>query len=240
MPTTAERDGEKRAAATHAVAELADGMVVGLGSGSTTAFAVEAVATRVASGLRVVVIPASEKTAALARRLGVPLTDFVEHRHIDVTVDGADQIERGTLNLIKGLGGALLREKILAIASDRMIVIADETKLVDRLGPRTPVPVEIVPFGWQTTLDRLSQLDCLDREPRLRVTGATPFTTDNGNYIIDCTFAAIPDPAALEARLGAIVGVVASGLFVGLASQVVVGRPARVEVIEPDHGGRPR
>jgi ribose 5-phosphate isomerase A len=209
-------------------------MVVGLGSGSTTAFAVEAVAARVASGLRVVVIPSSEATAALARQLGVPLTSFAEHRHIDVTIDGADQIERGTLDLIKGLGGALLREKIVASASDRMIVIVDETKLVDRLGPGTPLPVEIIPFGWQATLDRLSTLDC---EPRLRVVGDKPYTTDNGNYIIDCTMAEIPDPSALEARLCAIVGVVESGLFVGFASQVVVGRPGRVEVIESNRHG---
>lgn len=236
MARPGARDGEKRAAARHAVAALEDGMVVGLGSGSTTAFAVEALATRVANGLRVVVIPGSEATAALAHRLGVPLTSFGEHRHLDVTIDGADQIARGTLDLIKGLGGALVRERILASASDRMIVIADGTKLVERLGPGTPLPVEIIPFGWQTTLDRLSAVEC---EPRLRLTGDSPFTTDSGNYVIDCTFAGIPDPAALEARLRRIVGVVDSGLFLGLASRVVVGRPAGVEVIESNRGPRP-
>ena len=150
----------------------------------------------------------------------MPLTSFAKHRRIDVTIDGADQVERGTLNLIKGLGGALLREKIVASASDRMIVVVDETKLVDRLGRSTPLPVETVSFGWQTTLDRLSALGC---EPRLRMAGDKPFTTDSGNYIIDCVIAEIPDPAALEARLSAIIGVVESGLFIGLASKIVVG-----------------
>lgn len=117
-------------------------MVLGLGSGSIAAFAVEAVAARVAKGFRVAAIPSSEETAALARQFGVPLTSFAKHRRIDVTIDGADQVERGTLNLIKGLGGALLREKIVASASDRMIVVVDETKLVDRLGRSTPLPVE--------------------------------------------------------------------------------------------------
>jgi ribose 5-phosphate isomerase A len=177
-----DRDGMKRAAALRAVGEIEDGMVVGLGSGSTTGFAVEALGAGVARGLRIVAIPASEMTAALARRLGVPLTSFAEHRRIDVTIDGADQVERGTLNLMKRLGGTLLREKIVASASRRMIVVADETKLVTRLGPRTPLPVEIIPFGWQTVLDRLAGNGCA---PRLRLSGEAPFTTDGGNYIAD-------------------------------------------------------
>jgi ribose 5-phosphate isomerase A len=224
-----EQDGQKRAAAARAVEEVEDGMVLGLGSGSTAAFAVEAVAARVVNGLRVAAIPSSETTAALARQFGVPLTSFAKHRRIDVTIDGADQVECGTLNLVKGLGGALLREKIVARASDRMIVVVDETKLVDRLGRRTPLPVETVSFGWQATLDHLSALGC---GLRLRLAGDKPFTTDGGNYIIDCTIVETPHPAVLEARLSAIIGVVESGLFIGLASKIVVGRPAGVEVIE--------
>lgn len=224
-----KQDGQKRAAAARAVAEVEDGMVLGLGSGSTVAFAVEALAARIAEGLRVVVIPSSRTTAILARQLGVPLTSFAQHRRIDVTIDGADQVERGTLNLVKGLGGALLREKIVASASNRMIVVVDESKLVDRLGRSTPLPVETVSFGWQITLDRLSALGC---EPRLRLAGDDPFTTDSGNYIIDCAITEIPEPSALEARLSAIIGVVESGLFIGLASKIVVGRPGGVEVIE--------
>jgi ribose 5-phosphate isomerase A len=165
----------------------------------------------------------------LARRLGVPLTSFVEHRRIDVSIDGADQVERGTLTLVKGLGGALLREKIVAAASDRMIVVVDETKLVDRLGANTPLPVEIVSFGWQTVLDRLA---AIGYAPRLRLVGDEPFTTDGGNYIVDCAIAEMPDPAVLEARLAAIIGVVESGLFIGLAAKIVVGGPTSVEVIE--------
>jgi ribose 5-phosphate isomerase A len=219
----------KRAAALRAVAEVGDGMVVGLGSGSTAAFALEGLAERIAGGLRVLGIPTSDAMAALARRLGIPLASFDEHRRIDLTIDGADQVERGTLHLIKGLGGALLREKIVAAASARLIVAVDESKLVDRLGDRTALPVEIVPFGWQTTLDRLA---ALGSAPRLRRAGAQPFTTDGGNYIADCALREIPDPAALEARLSAVIGVVETGLFIGLASTIVVGRPAGVEIIE--------
>ena len=220
----------KHAAARRAVAEVEDGMVVGLGSGSTTAFALEALAERVAGGLRIAGIPSSEPTAALALRLGIPLTDFDRHRRIDLTIDGADQVERKTLHLIKGRGGALLREKIVAAASARLIVAVDESKLVDRLGGRTPLPVEIVPFGWQTTLDRLTA--ALGGAPRLRKAGGRPFTTDGGNCIADCDLPEIADPAALEARLSAIIGVVETGLFIGLASMIVVGRPDGVEVIE--------
>jgi ribose 5-phosphate isomerase A len=219
----------KRAAAVRAVAEIEDGMVLGLGTGSTAAFAIEALAARVDEGLRIVGIATSEKTAVLARRLGVPLTSFAEHRHIDLTIDGADQVEHRTLHLIKGLGGALLHEKIVASASNQMIVIVDETKLVDRLGRATLLPVEIVSFGWQTVVDRLSAIGCA---PRLRLVGDKPFITDGGNYIIDCAIEEITDPAALEAWFATIVGVVESGLFVNLASRVVVGRPAGVEVLE--------
>jgi len=225
----AARDSMKRAAAERAVAEIRDGMVLGLGSGSTAAFAIEALAARAAAGLNIVGIPSSERSAALARGLGVPLATFTEHRRIDLTIDGADQVERGTLALVKGLGGALLREKIVASASSRMIVVVDETKLVDRLGGRTPLPVEIVAFGWQTVLERLTVIGCA---PRLRLLDGEPFVTDGGNYIVDCHIAEIFDPAGLEARLSSIVGVVETGLFVGLASKVMVGRPEGVEVIE--------
>jgi ribose 5-phosphate isomerase A len=220
-------DAAKRAAAAHAVAEVEDGMVVGLGSGSTAEFAIEALAARIAQGLRVTGIPTSEKTATFARRLGVKLTSFAEHRCVDIAIDGADQVARRTLALIKGRGGALLREKIVASASKRMIVVVDETKLVDGLGD-TLLPVEIVAFGWQTVLDRLSVIGCA---PQLRLVGDRPFTTDGGNYIADCAIGAIPDPAVMEARLSAIVGVVESGIFVGQASKVVVGRRTGVDVL---------
>jgi len=229
MMLSPQQDRWKRNAAVRAVAEVGNGMVLGLGSGSTAAFAIEALAERIAEGLHVVGIPSSEATATLAQRHGIPLATFAEHRRIDITIDGADQVECATLNLIKGLGGALLREKILASASDRMIVVVDETKLVNRLGGQTPLPVEIVPFGWQVVCERLSAIGCA---PRLRLAGERPFTTDGGNYIADCTFAHIPDSAALATKLSSMVGVIESGLFIAMASMIVVGRPTGVEVIE--------
>jgi ribose 5-phosphate isomerase A len=224
-----DQDGLKRLAAAAAIAEVEDGMVLGLGSGSTAAFAVEALAARVAQGLDVAAIPTSEQTAAQARRLGIRLSSFAEHRRIDITIDGADEVEIATLNLIKGRGGALLREKIVASASDRMVVIVDEGKLVDRLGQHAPVPVEIVAFGWQVTLDRLADLGA---RPTLRVVGDEPYRTDSGNHIADCAFGEIDDPADLERRLAAITGVVESGLFIGLAARVLVGTQAGIRVLE--------
>ena len=147
----AAQDAMKRQAAEAAVAEVEDGMVLGLGTGSTAAMAVEALAARVRDGLRVVGIPTSERTAAQARGLGIPLATFAEHQRIDLTIDGADEVQRGALGLIKGLGGALLWEKIVASNSARMTVMVDESKLVDRLGEKVRLPVEVVPFGWQAT-----------------------------------------------------------------------------------------
>jgi len=223
-------DPAKRNAAARAVAAVEDKMVLGLGSGSTAALMVEALAKRIAAeGLSVAGIPTSEGTAALAKRLGVPLTDLERNRRIDLTIDGADQIERGTLNLVKGLGGALLREKIVAEASARMIVIADASKLVQRLGDATPLPVEIVPFGWPLVLDRLKELraECV-----LRREGDVPFVTNGGNYVADCRFDTIADAAALQVKLKSITGVVETGLFIGLASQAMIGRSDGVEILE--------
>jgi ribose 5-phosphate isomerase A len=222
-------DRAKRNAAARAVQAVEAKMVLGLGSGSTASIALELLAARIAQGLAVTGIPTSERTAALAKRLGIPLTDFARQRRIDLTIDGADQIEEGTLNLVKGLGGAMLREKIVAEASTRMIVIADHTKRVQRLGAATPVPVEVVPFGWERTLNRLRELDgaCT-----LRQSGAAPFLSDGGNYVADCTFDGIADAGALQARLKGITGVVETGLFVGLASQAILGTDDGVSILE--------
>lgn len=226
--TVPGQDSMKRAAAARAIEMVEDGMVLGLGSGSTAAFAMEALATRVAKGLRIVGIPTSDKTAALARQRGIPLTSFADHRRIDLTIDGADEVERNTLHLIKGQGGALLREKIVAAASTRMIVVADQSKLVDRLGTHAPLAVEIVAFGWPAALDRLSKAGLA---PRLRHIGDEPFVTDSGNYIADCAIQGIADPIALERRLAMLVGVVESGLFIGLASTVIVGGTDGVTIL---------
>src|SRR2546430_16579783 len=142
------RDELKRAAARRAIEEVEDGMVVGLGTGSTAAFVVEGLAARVAAGLRVVGIPTSERTAAQARRLGIPIATFAEHQRPELTIDGADEVQLGTLDLIKGLGGALLREKIVAAASERLVIVVDQEKLVEPLGEHTAVPDEATQFAW--------------------------------------------------------------------------------------------
>ena len=220
-PTDADRDALKRAAAEAAVGLVQDGMVVGLGTGSTAAFAVEALARRHRQGLRLVGIPTSERTAAQARAAGIPLATFAEHRQIDLTIDGADEVERGTLNLIKGLGGALLREKIVASASRQLAIIVDGGKLVDRLGTHAPVPVEGVAFGMEVARAAL-EVFAADVQPRRSPTGEL-FVTDGGNRILDCRFAGpIADPARLEDRIRRIVGVVESGLFIGRADPVLV------------------
>jgi ribose 5-phosphate isomerase A len=201
---------QKQAAAEIAAAFVRDGMIVGLGSGSTAALAIEAISRR---RLRIQGVPTSERAAALARSLGIPLTTLEEHTAIDMTVDGADQVERTTLHLIKGRGGALLREKIVAAASHRVVIVVDEAKLTERLN--IPVPVEVVPFGWETTARRLREVG----EPRLR----EGFRTDEGNLILDCHCGAIAAPEELARRLDGIVGVVEHGLFLGMASQVIAG-----------------
>jgi ribose 5-phosphate isomerase A len=235
-----EQDDLKRLAAEAAVAEVEDGMVLGLGSGSTAAFAVEALAARVAKGLDVVAIPTSERTGTQARRLGIRLSSFAEHRKIDLTIDGADEVERGTLNLIKGLGGALLREKIVAAASRRLAIVVDGAKLVDRLGTRAPVPVEVVAFGLEATR---AALEGLGASARLRLTSAgEPFVTDSGNRILDCSFGPIADPARLEERIRRVVGVVESGLFIGRADPVFVADATgvhRLDSARAHRGGPP-
>lgn len=214
------RDAAKRAAAEAAVAMVRDDMVVGLGTGSTAAFAIEALIRRVGAGLRIQGIPTSERSAAQARAGGIALTGFAAHPRIDVTIDGADEIEAETLHLIKGLGGALLREKIVAAASDRLVIVADAAKLVQRLGGTAPVPVEVVPFGWETTAERLRGLGT---EPELRrAAHGGPFQTDSGNLILDCRFGPIANPAVLERSIGQTIGVVESGLFIGMAHLALV------------------
>jgi ribose 5-phosphate isomerase A len=234
----ADRDALKRAAAEAAVELVQDGMVVGLGTGSTAAFAVEALARRHRQGLRFLGIPTSEPTAAQARAAGIPLTSFAEHRQIDLTIDGADEVERGTLNLIKGLGGALLRQKIVAAASRRLAIIVDGTKLVDRLGTHVPVPVEVVTFGLDATR---AALEGLGASARMRLSpSGDPFVTDGGNRILDCSFGPIADPARLEQRIERIVGVIESGLFISRADPVFVADAAGVHRLNSARAHRSR
>ena len=191
----------------------------------------EALIRRVRDGLRILAIPTSERSAAQAREGGIQLTDFAEHRRLNVTIDGADEIEVGSLNLVKGLGGALLREKIVAAASDRLVIVADGRKLVDRLGGTVSVPVEVVPFGWETTQERLKRLGA---EPVLRRDGeqGTPFRTDGGNLILDCAFGPIDDPARLEQAISQTVGVVENGLFIGMAELALVADAEDVQRLD--------
>jgi ribose 5-phosphate isomerase A len=231
----ASRDALKRAAAEAAVELVRDGMVVGLGTGSTATFAVEALARRRREGLRFVGIPTSERTAAQAKAENIPLTSFAEHRQIDLTIDGADEVERGTLNLIKGLGGALLHEKIVAAASRRLAIVVDGLKLVDQLGARTPVPVEVVAFGLEATQ---AALESIGASVRLRQSATgEPFITDSGNRILDCSFGPIADPARLEERIRRVVGVVESGLFIGRANVVFVAETNGVHRLESTRDG---
>jgi ribose 5-phosphate isomerase A len=230
MTDPAGRDRLKRAAAERAVAFVESGMVLGLGTGSTAEFVARELAARVARGLDVVAIPTSEHTADLARRLGLRLASFAEHRRIDLAIDGADEVARGSLDLIKGRGGALLREKIVAAASARFVVVVDDEKLVDRLGEHMPVPVEVVQFGWQAAA---AALESQGGEPHLRTEGGRPFVTDGGNYILDCRFGPIADPRETERRINTIVGVVENGLFVGRSSVVVVAAATGIDILTP-------
>jgi len=225
------RDRLKCAAAERALDFVENGMVLGLGTGSTAALFVAQLAGRVAAGLTIVAIPTSERTAARARQLGIPLTSFAEQRRIDLAIDGADEVQRTTLDLIKGRGGALLREKIVAAASSRFIVIVDHDKLVDRLGEGGPLPVEVAQFGWQASAAALERLGA---QPELRrADSAQPFVTDGGNFILDCRFGPLDDPLETERRINSIVGVVENGLFVGRSSAVIVASQDGIDVLTP-------
>lgn len=209
----------KKLAAERAVEAIEEGMTVGLGTGSTAYFAIERLGQRVKEGLNVRAVATSKRSEEQALALGIPIVSFAEVGQIDITIDGADEVDRN-LQLIKGGGGALLREKIVAARSAKMFVIVGEDKMVDTLGA-FPLPVEIVPFAHEWTLDALRALQL---NPGLRMEDGAPYVTDNGNYIADCRGASIDDPASLHAGLNAIPGVVENGLFVEMAHTVVVGR----------------
>jgi ribose 5-phosphate isomerase A len=212
----------KQRAGEAAVDHVKSGMVVGLGTGSTAKFFIAALASALRSGKLSGVrgIPTSLASERLARESGLPIATFSQIDHIDVTVDGADEIGPG-LSLIKGMGGALLREKMVAQNSAKLIIIADQSKVVNQLGSKSPLPVEITPFGYEATERFLRSLGC---EPKLRraADGAAVFVTDNGNYIFDCKFAGITDPSALQRQLADRAGIVESGLFLSMADLAIV------------------
>jgi ribose 5-phosphate isomerase A len=217
-------DQEKQLAARAAVKLVESGDVVGLGSGSTAAYAVRFLAERVAEGLKIVGIPTSLKTKQLSEELGIPLTTLDEQPRIDIDIDGADEIDP-QLNLIKGGGGAFLREKVIASASRRFVVIAESTKQVQRLG-KFPLPVEVIPFAESLIKGQIENLGA--KVALRRYPYGNPYVTDEGHHILDCTFGEIPDAPALAQKLCSIPGVVEHGLFIGMAEMALVGKGAEV------------
>ncbi len=219
-------------AAKAALAHVSDGMKLGIGTGTTAEEFVRVLAAKVATGLRVIGVPTSERTAALCTELNVPLSTLEETPQLDLTVDGADEIDPA-LTLIKGGGGALLREKIVATASSRMIVIADHSKMVETLG-RFPLPIEVNRFGLKATEIAIAEASSrlgLSGPVTLRVTDSQPFVTDGGHFILDASFGRIPDTRALSNALHAIPGVVEHGLFIGLADMAVIAGDGGIETV---------
>jgi ribose 5-phosphate isomerase A len=218
---------EKEAAGRAAAKLVTDGQIVGLGTASTAYFAVVAIGERVKAGLKIAGIPTSVNTEELARKVGINLTTLDENPEIDITIDGADEVDP-RLCLIKGGGGALTREKVIASASKKMIVIVDSSKVVATLG-KFPLPVEVIAFA-RTVVER--KIAALGATPKLRLLpNSQPFITDNGNQILDCAFGKIADPPALAQILSDMPGIVEHGLFIGLATMAIVGRGSGVEEI---------
>jgi ribose 5-phosphate isomerase A len=218
----------KEMAAREAVRHVTDGMVVGLGSGSTASIAIELLGEKVKAGWMIIGIPTSRESEELGRSVGITIGELKDHQVVDVTIDGADEVDP-ELNLIKGLGGALVREKIVAFATKMEIIIVDESKMVSFLGQKAPLPVEIVKFASESTMRRLERFGCV---PKLREKNGLAFVTDNGNLIADCRFQKIDDPKKLESDLNLVPGVVDNGLFVGLAHKVIVASKDGVRTID--------
>jgi ribose 5-phosphate isomerase A len=223
------QDEEKAAAARKSLEYVQDGMIVGLGTGSTATFAIQFLGEQVRQGLKIRGIPTSRASGELARSLGIPLTSFEEVSYTDVTIDGADEVAPG-LALIKGGGGALLHEKIVAAASHRLVIVADQHKIVERLG-RFPLPVEVIPFAASPVK---VQLEKIGAQPVLRSThDGSPYITDEGNYIFDCHYGEIMDPAGVADAIKSMTGVVEHGLFLGLASVAIIAGPSGAQVMTP-------
>jgi len=221
-------DEAKKHAALRAIEFIQDGQVVGLGTGSTAKFAIEGIAMRVREGLNIAAVATSLATERMARELGISIIDLNDVPGIDIAIDGADEVDQ-SFNMIKGGGGALTREKLVALASVKRVFIVDEQKLVTILGEAWPVPVEVLPFAWTRSALMLNALGCV---ASLRLDQDKPFVTDNGNYILDCKFAAITNPAELEKAIKLIPGVLESGLFAGIADVLIVGFDDHAEIRE--------
>ena len=218
---------EKQRAAEAATDYIKNGMIVGLGTGSTAEFAVRKIGEMVRNGLSIRGIPTSDLTKNLAEKEGIPLIDFSETMYIDLTIDGADEID-SNLNMIKGGGAALLKEKIVASASKEEIIVVTGQKFVKQLG-QFPLPVEVIPFGWEVIFNHLERLG---GNPNLRLDSGKPLTTDQGNFIIDCNFSKINEAKKLEQSLNMIPGVVENGLFIGLCSRMILAEGEKIVVKE--------
>lgn len=227
------QDTWKQMAGVAAARLVEDGMVIGLGSGSTAVQLTYALAQRIQEGLHIVgAVPTSKATEQLAHQLGIPLTTLDDHPELDLDIDGADEID-DALGLIKGGGGALLREKIVAASARRFVIVGDITKQVSVLGKKMPLPVEIIPFALSPVRKRLESMGA---SISLRLVGENVFITDNSNFILDCTFpGGILDAPALQTALKRIVGVVETGLFLHMAEQAIIGGPDGVKVVNAHH-----
>ena len=219
----------KEMAARDAVKYVEDGMVVGLGSGSTANKAIQLIGQKVKEeGIGIIGIPTSTASDLLGRAVGIRMGELDDHPQVDLTIDGADEVD-SSLNLVKGLGGALVREKIVAASSRVEMIVIDDSKMVNHLCQKAPLPVEIIKYSSKSTMRKLAALGCV---PELRMAENEPFISDNLNYIVHCKFERIDDPRAMEAEIGMIPGVVDSGLFIGLASKVIVASSEGVRILE--------
>jgi len=242
MQNETTQDQWKRIAGEAAVEFIEPGMLIGIGSGSTASYMIQALARHIQAGLNIVgAVSTSAATEQLARSLGIPLTDLDTYPELDLAIDGADEVDTH-LNLIKGGGGALLREKLIAASSQYRIIIADSRKLVPTLGSAHPIPVEVTPFGWHHTSTRLATLGCQPRlrtaAPELQPGGAgaqsnqAPYITDGGNYILDCYFGTISDPGALATAIKTTTGVVEHGLFLDMTDRVYISAGTGIQVYD--------
>ena len=222
-------DEKKKEVGEKAVEYIKDGMTLGLGSGSTVYWMLKKLGERVKEGLTVKGVPSSLRTEGWAKEFGIPLTTLSESQRLDLAIDGADEVDP-SFNLTKGGGGSLLREKLVNDAAEQLIIVVDDSKLVDRLGA-FPLPVEIVPFGWENTAEKIAGLQC---QPKLRRENDEIFVTNNGNYIVDCKFDGISDPHALHRNLKLILGVIETGLFINMTDIVLVSGESGVKILEKE------
>jgi len=223
-----EQEDMKKIAAEKSVEHVKNGMIIGLGTGSTVEYAIKKLGERINAGLKIEGIPTSLKTKKLALEHKIPLVDLNDYPEIDLTIDGADEVD-SHLNLIKGGGGALTREKIVAYHSKKEIIVIDETKVVKKLGIGFPVPVEVTKFGWKATKKSLEELGCTIE---LRTIMDEVYITDNSNYVLDCDFGKINEPETLEREINSLPGVIENGLFIDLVDEVIVGSKQGIITLE--------